>query len=159
MLNKDTQQLCQLLAQTNPAPPATMHSEILQVLDAHTIEYYSGKLSLRRLLEVVISPFLKLAAKENQAEAAESWTGPGSDEARELRALMASAWFQGVQNTITAQEIVEPSGETSYLTLISDDAKKAEFREALRRKNFAQASLSDLPCLLEHVQQVLRTPQ
>lgn len=146
VLANDSAELSRLLAQTNPANLASVHSELIDVLTAHSSDFDSGKISLERLLEVVFFPFLKLGAKENEVYTAAASFQPITGIMR-IREMMMSAWFEAVQATVSAKEKSSPQGNLKSCVILLRQEKKAELHEALKKENFLQVLSCEL-CLL-----------
>lgn len=131
----DNAELSRLLAQTKPASPVSIHTDVKSVLVAHATNFSTGKLSTERLLEVVFSPFLRLASKENQAETSASRLE--SDKALQLREIMTSAWFEAVQTTLYGPGDDDPCVVMALL----NREKKLELKRELEKSSFVQVCM------------------
>lgn len=128
VVDENDADLSRLLAQTRPASPASIHAELKTVLHAQATAFESGHLSIERLLEVVFSPFLRLAAKENlQGETA-------ADAKLQLDGLkfldlMTSAWFEAVEDTLAGklERRVAREGEGIVSLIRGSDYNKPQF--------------------------------
>lgn len=132
----------------SPLPRARLRYQVYKHVAMHATAYSSGSISMKRLLDVISLPMLKLARAVNESEAARAGSTPSAASVRllELRHCLLAAWVEAFEAALSGRCNLE---DMSWSPLMVD-AKRAELVKELMKINMPRVSLdfcSPLPRL------------
>ena len=99
---------------------------IKDLITMHAEAFGAGYITLKRVLEVAVYPFLKLAAKINKAE----HTAGTKEDFQALRCRMLSGWSLGLKHILGGGTVCVGPGDFRCMPLIADE-KRAEIVYAM----------------------------
>lgn len=129
--------VCQYLNSGLPFP------HIGKFLSCQTAAFGKGAISLPKLLELVVCPFLKAAKKINEDPSEGPKTGPKKTQ-HELRNAMLDGWGEGLQSLLDGGLLVNPEVEGPLVSVSLTTAKQqAEIQRALLDTGFFKVTFAD----------------
>lgn len=140
VLGDDPAAFLQLLDQTSLASDyKRIWNRLQKQLDVHVFAFSKGDIDLSRLLDVLMVPYLRLAANAGQTL---SEPPKSEDHMKQwhLRKVMASAWAQAFEHTLTGQKDLDATGRYTC-KLMMTNAQRSEMLKTMIEANLLQVHI------------------